>query len=793
MNQQDPWAMFADAEPEQSATPEPEQSQDPWAAFADAPQQEQAPPQESGAYNTALAPLRGFNKGLADMVSAPYRAIDWVQEQTVGRLTGEDYMPDVEDMDMWKYYREPEKAKTTTGHYLQSAGEAVGSSAVPAMGLAAAAPKIAAMTANTLPRAVGQAFGESVAKAPATAAMADVASTATSGAAQQYAADEGYGLGVQTMAGLAGGIAPFAADGAARTIAKAPQAMKTLRSTEPNAARAQQMAQDMRDLDIEPFGPAVATARRNDNSAGRVAQALMDKPFVGKPLYESRQRFLDDMARVAHGVRDDYGKAMGHAELGSNINKSIDHFKTGTYINAAEMSDDELIRLAQSDVREVTLPDVQAARYELADRSLPAGKLRGGTREDEEALKGALPRTREVLRQIKERYGKTINKAEAVRDAEGLDPSLTLMGGFEHPRWTGHRVVDKSMDAIISSKGNWRTGVQGIREVRSNLRRAEAAMTDTQPNALTHGDIKRLHGTVSEDTREMFINAGERAQALGRTDEARAYHDAASSYEYADDLTRVSKEHLQHVNNGITNMRKDESVASGVINAMKRGKTGNINALRGLSKVLPESGLDEIASTVIAEIGRPKGAAGSALKEAEFSPSLFAKNWYELSDEAKRIFFSRRPRQRMMLDKLARVAQASKDYEMLANTSKTGVSNFVTAAMGTGGLAMIDWRAAAVGIAGFMIGRGVAHYMSSPAYVSWLSRSLDLPPVKFTRALKQLRGIALKDKKIGPKERQTLLTLIRQVEGGIDKEAWQKRPGGAQIGQARQGEIEWTP
>ncbi len=375
------------------------------------------------------------------------------------------------------------------------------------------------------------------------------------------------------------------------------------------------------------------------------------------------------------------------------------------------MSDADLKRLAQADVREATLPDVQAARYELADRSLPAGKLRGGTIKGEEALKGGLPRTREVLRQIKERYGKTINKAEAVRDAEGLDPSLRVMGGFKNPRWTGHGVIDESLNAIASSGGEWRTGVQGIREVRSNLRRAEAAMTDTQPNALTRGDIKRLHGTVSEDTREMFINAGKRAHALDRHDKAMAYREAAASYESADGLTRINKEHLQQINNGITNMRKDESVASGVINAMKRGKSGNINALRGLSKVLPESGLDEIASTVIAEIGRPKGGAGSALKEAGFSPSLFAKNWYELSDEAKKIFFSRRPRQRMMLDKLARVAQASKDYEMLANTSKTGVSNFVTAAMGTGGLAMIDMRVAIAGVASFMIGRGTAHYM----------------------------------------------------------------------------------
>lgn len=874
-----------------------------------------APQVESDLYNTFMSPLRGFNKGLADMASSPYRAIDWAAE----KITGGDGLPDVETMPAWQHYREPVEAQTTAGRYLQKGGEAVGSSVLPEAGLLMAAPRMAAASAKTVGGALAKGLGQPFVAAPGRTVAMDMSGAAAAGASGEAAKDAGYGETGQFVASLAGGVAGAGIPGAVDLARRFPATMRAVGS-HPQAQRINALSQDMKDLNIDEFGPALATARRDDTSGGRLANWAMSKPFISRPLLNGRSRFLDQMAREAKNIQDEYGQVLdpaalgarvresvgqfnrqtaddilaqsGHgldpAELGASINRRLEEFNTRTIADPRDLNMDDLRRIADMDPREMSLPDVQAARYELSDRALPEGALTGRPTVGEERMMMPLTQTMGALRDIKAREGRKMNVSEAVRDAQGRNPELNDLRGYENPRWTNSSTINRSMDAVVSAGGRWRTGIEGVRGIRSDVRRAGAAVSDQQPAALLKGDIEHLEGTVTTDMLRGFEQAAERADAIaavaqraGREQDALAaqvragrYRAAAMAYRQADDLTREYKTYLEEARNGLTNLRTDESLGRGVIRAMQRdggniaglralyrvlpdadqqriaasaigelgragkdggfsrwrlveglramnpearelvfgrdprlrqmldevdafhdpevaaaekaffapGKAeatsahimtamkregGNIAALRALVRVLPEQDMDQLAATVLAEMGRPRNSAGAALREAGFSPAEAIANWTGFSDEAKQLVFGRNPRLRLTLDKLIRVARSSKEFENLKNSSGTGFDVAITGAVTVGGVGLAQLSPTmAIGAAGtWMLGRGLSAYLASPVYVRWLSRALDSAPSKAGQALNELAGIAMRDANLDPAARQALLALLRQMLG----------------------------
>lgn len=179
--------------------------QGPWSKY-----QEQKTPEPTTAEtlsDVGESGLRGFNKGLAQVVSAPYRALDWAGE----KLTGGDFLPNVEDMSLWKPYLQQPTPKTTAGKYAGAAGEAVGASAIPTGVVLGQAPKLAALAPTTVPRAFGQSIGQVAATSPGAVVAADIASSVGSGLAQEGAQRQGFGPVGQTVAGVAGALAPTTA------------------------------------------------------------------------------------------------------------------------------------------------------------------------------------------------------------------------------------------------------------------------------------------------------------------------------------------------------------------------------------------------------------------------------------------------------------------------------------------------------------------------------------------------------------------------------------------------------
>jgi hypothetical protein len=572
-----------------------------------------------------------------------------------------------------------------------------------------------------------------------------------------------YGLGWAGAA--AGGTSPMG-QGSTRPAMPRQPTQASIAAAE-DAARARGMVSDMENIGVRPFAPAVASARRTDNSPGALTQALADKPFVGTPLQRGARQFVGDMTDAQGRITEEYGSSRTMQGAGANLRTGLEEFREGRGVDVKAMPDPELTALARQPARMGTMSDVAAAKYELAERYLPDDKAKAEpVGKGEERVMGALGNTTQILRDIKRRYGLTINKSEAARarKGQGNDLSLDNAPDFSNPRWTGSPNIDRSLDAIAGAKGNWRTGIEGMREIRSMIRRALSTKPDSEVNALSRADLQRLYSAVSRDM-DTLLTRLENQTAAVNPQLSQRYAQARQAYKDADTFYARHSGAYDQVRS-LLNLRSDESAAGAVLTAMRDGTRGNRELLVSLRRTLPREVIDEVASSVITELGRPTGRASGAIQEGGFSPSRFASQWNSLSDDARRLMFGHRPELKRELDAFARVAQGMADYEALANNSRTGVSNAVwgVVAGGTAGLAHLPQATLAGVIGTALTGRAAAQFLVSPRYVRWLTRADEIVrsgnPQASARHLLSLERMIRNDGALDDMARRSILTAI---------------------------------
>lgn len=535
-----------------------------------------------------------------------------------------------------------------------------------------------------------------------------------------------------------------------------------------DAARAQGMVRDMERVGVTPYAPAVAAARQSDNSSGAIVQTLADKPFVGTPIQRGARQFSDEMVDAQARITRDYGASRTMQGAGANVRAGLEEFKGGRGTDVKALQQPELEALARSPARVNTFADVASAKYEIAERYLPETKSKAQpVAKGEERVMGGLENTSQILRDIKRRYGLTINKSEAARASKGKANDLPLDNApdFANPKWTGSPNIDRSLDAIAGAKGNWRTGIEGMREIRSMIRRVLSAKPDSEVNALSNADLKRLYTAVSRDMDGLLTRLENHTAATGNGQLSQSYRQAREAYRDADTFYARHSKSYDDVR-GLLNLKSDESAAGSILTAMRDGTKGNRDMLISLRRTLPKEVIDELASSAIVELGRPTGRASGATQEAGFSPSRFASQWNTLSDDGKRLVFGHRPELKRELDAFARVAQGMADFEALANHSRTGVSNAVWGVIGAGsaGLAQLSPEILAGTIATALAGRSAAHFLSSPAYVRWLTRAGQLSQTgngpAITRHGRQLAAMVRNDSLVDEPTKRAILMGI---------------------------------
>lgn len=705
--------------------------------------------------------VRGFNKGLATVVTAPYRALDWVAE----KVTGGQGLPDVETMPLWRQYLEQPEAKTTPGRYAAKAGEVVGASAVPVGAVVANAPKLAALVPTTTMRATGQTIGQTVAAAPGTAVALDVASGVTGGLSEQAAKEAGYGPTAQTMAGIAGSFIPGI--GAAY---RAPTATPIGTNGGRNiaASRANETAQDIAAFDaqgVRQFGPAY-----NQGPVGSIGKQLTETPLIGAPLRNNLDETYHDAAAAASRLAADISPTATPESAGAALQSGLARFRNSglNQLEAGVVEQAGLPSSVQAPIRNVmsagaaqdaaTAAPIRAAiganvTQTSRGATVPTARTRNQTLTQRTSASDLDDAELQSLVRMPATETSAATRAEALYERSWrMVPSMLRSNGTANPNLvspvntrTALSAVDGNIASQISGQGRIsgavadrlrdpRAGItlEDLRAIRTEIGRAMTNWSPAAQNTLDKTQLRQLYGATSRDIEIALETLANRA-AIATTrsnnapnysgpDVARQAAGALRAFRTADRYFRATQESLDRFAT-VLNAQSPEAAARRVVQAATAGDKGNIRLVRSAMAGLRQDERAEIGAMVVRALGQPNASARGIVQESGFSPSSFVTRYNNLSPEARNLMFA--PEHQRALNQLFRIANRLSNVEALANTSRTGTNTMnMGGAVAAGGSALTGDIMTPIAIGTTGIATSVL--MSSPAYTRWMAQYVNL-------------------------------------------------------------------
>ena len=567
-------------------------------------------------------------------------------------------------------------------------------------------------------------------------------------------------LGVPALSAL--GVPARGVAASARMLANRPLPVRAVARAGRRNERLADVAA-MRRSGVEPFGPAVTES----GMAGTVKQ-LSEAPIVGAPVRSKLLQAVEETRQAGENVAAEYGAARTYRDVGNVVEQGLERFKDARSAQtidstAARLSDVELARVARTSARETSVKTKQDALYERAWRGIPPTMAKGRSVKGSDRFLGGMANTQALLKDLTARNQRMFS---ATRGETAVDPTLAypVRGG----------IVGQFVQDVI--EGRWRGNLQSMRDVRSEFRRLASGMADTERNTLKLSDLRRLQSAMTEDMIALLQRNVEHYQGLktGKKTAAkirRAIHD----FRRADQFTRASAQRLETIEKLYRTQSAEQLGLSILKDAMGGRKGGNFQRLIALRNSLRDDEWGDVASGVLRELGKPMGSARGVTEEAGFSVNSFITNWQNLSTEGKNILFKQKAGTKELgkaLDDFVRVADRMANFEALVNTSRsatnalgmTGLISVLTAAQ----QAVIgNWRtaagAASIGTGMYAFGK----FMTSPAYVRWLTRATELSgqPGKLTALRGHARALAgLADRERDWGVQQLMLGFARAID-----------------------------
>lgn len=222
---------------------------------------------------------------------------------------------------------------------------------------------------------------------------------------------------------------------------------------------------------------------------------------------------------------------------------------------------------------------------------------------------------------------------------------------------------------------------------------------------------KALYGALSADMEAAAEAAG--PKAVRDLKRANGYH-------------RAGMRRMDYIESVIDRHGGPEAVFRATTAGTKEGAT----TLRAVMQSLPPDAQKSVSATVLRRLGR--AAAGSQDDiGSQFSTERFLTNWNNLSTPAKAVLFDRYGKGfRQDMDQVAKVAANLREgSQVFRNPSGTaGAAAQTSAAAGFVAALVSGQPAVAAAIAGGVAGAGVtARLMTSPSVVSWLAKGTLAP------------------------------------------------------------------
>ncbi len=760
----DPWAMFRRGPSPSTQAGQAPEADDPWKAFRTGPQPDHASPGALGyAHDMVTQAGYGVQKGFANVMSLPYRAIDWAGEE----LTGGGFLPDVETLPGWRGVLAPPEAQTAPGKFAARTGETVGGSVVPMAGVAVKAAQASVPAVAQAPTAlqrVGNQIVDAYRANPVGTAAMDVAASTTSGIAQQGAQELGFGPTGQAIVGMIGGMAPGAVQAYRAPSSNAPIGTPTGQTlARQRATAAVDDAQAHSDLGVRPFGPSF-----NQGPVASIGKQLTETPFVGAPLRNNLDETMQDAATAATGIANRVSPTATAESAGGAVQRGLERMAT------AGMDDLEpavLQRLNVPTVAQVPRRQVMSAgAAQVAQQAAPIRAQIGAN--TAQTTRGAMvPAARPLSQTLTTRttpemlddaqLGRLIRapaeqtsfatRQEALYErAWRMIPDMLRSNGSANPNVVAAVNTRQAMNeidgAIASQIGGQRTiggdlaerlrsaqaanfPLSDLRAIRTEVGRQLRGNALPTENTLNRTQLKQMYGALSRDIEtgiETLANrAAIQARQLGTPEAIQTARQAAGALHAMRTADRYTRQGMERMDRFMAVMRAEspEAAARRLVQASLSGTRGNARMVRAALNSLRAEERAEFGSLVVQEMGRPVASARGIVQEVGFSPQSFVTRYQAMSPEARDMMFP--AEHQRAINQLFRVASRLANVEALTNTSRTGTNtiNMTGGLAGVGSMVRGDFATPlAIGASGL----ATSVLMSRPTYVAWMTRYIQM-------------------------------------------------------------------
>lgn len=710
--------------------------------------------------------VRGFNKGAAELVSLPYRAIDGLLENVTGGKIG---LPDVGQMPAWRQYLEQPEPSSQVGDYVRKAGEGVGASVVPMMGAfakagQAAVPAIAPATSTM--GAIGQQLMQQIRANPGAIAAAELASGAGAGIGQEAAQDAGFGPVGQTIGAMVGGMAPGALM-AYRNPAQTPIGTPTgRRIADERLAQAQQDVAAFERQGVRPFGPAF-----NEGPVASVGKQFTETAIVGAPLKNNLDETFVDVAAAARRMADSISPAATLENAGLNVQRGLDRFRDRSFtelepgvvqglginpmspVQRAQGGGQAQIQRIQQGmplVQQITGGQVQNTRGQPVP--LPQTRIQKlATRTTLEDLSDGELNT--VIRTPADQTSFSTRLEALYERAWRAVPNLLRSNGTANPNLLPTANAGRVVREIVGDEARTgvRAGLQGrygemfdrlanpaVNVPLADLRAMRTAIGRDLSNfgmydaTLDRTQLRRLYAGLSSDIevglQDLAVRAAMATQAGGNRQlnmaDARRAAQALRDMQLADRYARQGFERMDRFLQTVRQPNPQQAAVS-LIRAATDGSAGNMRQFRAAMSVLRPEERAEFGALITRQLGEPTPGARGITQEAQFSPTRFATNYQRLSPEARAMIFT--PQHHRALEDLYRVANRIANVEAMTNTSRSGTNAMNMGLLGGAGAALTSGVDAMLTFGGTAAGMAAASaLMSRPAYARWMVNYMQL-------------------------------------------------------------------
>jgi hypothetical protein len=452
---------------------------------------------------------------------------------------------------------------------------------------------------------------------------------------------------------------------------------------------------------VRPFGPAFS-----QGPVASVAKQLTETPFIGSPARHALEESISDTARVAENVAGRFGAAGTADEAGVVAREGLDRFRDARPNDVVQRTIQgytpaQRDAIIAAPVRDTSLRTKQTALYERAWDRIPPDMQQGRSVQGLPRVLGQMEHTRDLLNGIAERNVRMTVRGTAT-PAELRQ--RTLPGGF--------------LGRVIEAMNNpqWRAALQTMRDIRSDFRRMQSGIAQTEGAVLRNSDIDRIESAITRDMVALLErNANEYVQ-LGQPQVAANMRRAIADFRRADQFTRLAMQRVETIER-LFNAENATALYRNIAQAALGGTRGDVNKLRVLSRTLRRDEMDEIAAYTLRAMGQPVPSARGYVQEIGFSPSSFMTRLNAMEPEARNVIFGRAHVQ--ALNDLGRIVNRLANVEALTNTSRSGTNalNLGGALAGGGALWTGQWEAALGTLA---TGLSLSVLFSRPSYVRWV-------------------------------------------------------------------------